>query len=250
MSLASQDRSERVIPKAERPKPAGLFENVMALGTQIPGTLGYICRRKLKRRQCNRAQDTFSEVLQDTRAGDLCIDLGANVGEITTRMAATGADVISFEPDPAAFDALSKVVQDLGNVTLHQKAAGVRAETLMLRRSANWSPDDPTKHTAMSSLVRTDGKMAESNSIPVEVVDIIAFLEDLDRDIRILKMDIEGAEWEIMQKLIDHPLLGRIDCIFVETHERVDPARFVPMFDMLQARAEQLTRPYINLYWI
>lgn len=244
------NQTARVIPKAKRPTPQGAFEIAMSLGTALPGTLGFICRRKLKRRYCNRAQDTFSEVLRDTHAGDLCIDLGANVGEITSRMATTGADVISFEPDPAAFEALSRAVAGMDNVTLYAKAAGVRAETLMLRRSANWSPDDPTSHTAMSSLVRTDAKMADDNSVAVEVVDIIGFLETLNRDIRILKMDIEGAEWEILQKLIDHPLLARIDCIFVETHERVDPARYVPVFDMLQARAEALTRPYINLYWI
>lgn len=243
-------RQARVIPRAKRPTPKGFFENAMALGSRLPGTPGYICRRKLKRRFCNRAQDTFSLVLADTGPGDLCVDLGANVGEITTRLAATGADVISFEPDPAAFDALTRATAGLDTVTLHQKAAGARADRLMLRRSANWSPDDPTRHTAMSSLVRTDAKMDEDNGVMVEVIDLIAFLEALDRDIRILKMDIEGAEWEILQKLIDHPLLTRIDCIFVETHERVDPARFVPVFDALQDRAEGLTRPYINLYWI
>ena len=63
-------------------------------------------------------------------------------------------------------------------------------------------------------------------------------------------MDIEGAEWEIMKRLIDHPVLSRIDCIFVETHERIDPRKYVPIFDALQDRAEQLERPYINLYWV
>jgi len=240
----------RVIPQAKRPTPQGLFEQVMALGTLLPGQAGYLCRRKLKRRFCMRAQDTFSLVLEDTGAGDICIDLGANVGEITTRMAGTGADVISFEPDPDAYGALTTATAGHPNVTLHQKAAGVQAGQMMLRRSAKWSPDDPTRHTAMSSLVRNDDKMDDTNGVMVEVVDIIAFLTALDRDIRILKMDIEGAEWDIMQRLIDDPLMARIDCIFVETHERVDPARFVPVFDALQDRAEAISRPYINLYWV
>jgi len=238
----------RVIPRAKRPAPQGAFENLRGLLTRLPGNPGYIARRKLKRRQCIRAQDTFSEVLADTHAGDLCIDLGVNVGDITTRMAATGADVIGFEPD--AYAAAVTATGNLPNVTLHQKAAGHQADQLMLRRSAKWSADDPTRYTAMSSLVRNDDKMDATSGVMVDVVDIIAFLEGLDRDIRILKMDIEGAEWDIMQRLIDHSLLTRIDCIFVETHERVDPARFVPIFDALQDRAEQLTRPYINLYWV
>ena len=240
----------RVIPRAKRPDIQGPFETAMALGSRLPGTLGYIARRKLKRRHCNRAQDTFSEVLADTGAGDLCLDLGANVGEFTRRMAETGADVISFEPDPGAYSVLEKAVEGLPNVTLVHKAAGHQEDKLMLYRSDKWSADNPGAHTKSSSLVIADGSADDGNAVMVDVVDIISFIEALDRDIRIIKMDIEGAEWAIMNRLIDHPVLKRIDCIFVESHERADPAKYVPMFDALQDRAEQLTKPYINLYWI
>lgn len=240
----------RLIPKAKRPGIEGPFETLMSFGSRLPGTLGYIARRKLKRRHCKRAQDTFSQVLLDTGPGDLCIDLGANVGTFTRRMAETGADVISFEPDPGAYPVLEKEVGELPNVTLIHKAAGHQNDTLMLHRSEKWSADDPAGHTEGSSLVNPGKSENEANAVKVEVVDFIEFIESLDRDIRIIKMDIEGAEWELMNRLIDHPVLDRIDCIFVETHERIDPAKYVPMFDVLQDRAEQLTKPYINLYWI
>ena len=195
-------------------------------------------------------QDTFSEVLAETRAGDLCIDLGAIVGSITKRMALTGADVISFEPDPAAFAVLQDTVRDLNNVTLVQKAAGHQPNSLLLYRSAKWSPDDPSGRTQSSSLVLRDKDANDENAVRVEVVDIIAYLEALDRDIRIIKMDIEGAEWDILTRLVDHPILSRIDCIFVETHERQDPKRYVPMFEAFQNWAEKIERPYIHLYWV
>ncbi len=238
---------QRLIPRAKRPDIKGPFETLMSLGTRLPGSLGYIARRKLKRRHCKRAQDTFSLVLTDTGPGDLCIDLGANVGTFTQRMAQTGADVIGFEPDPGAWSVLEQAVGEFSNVTLIHKAAGHRADTLTLYRSDKWSADDPGAHTESSSLIPTKGA---SQAVKVEVIDIIAFIEELDRDIRIIKMDIEGAEWEVLTRLIDHPVLERIDCIFVETHERTNPAKYVPIFDALQDRAEQLTRPYINLYWI
>lgn len=242
--------TKRTRPIAKRPDVQGAFEKSMELGMRVPGKLGYIARRKLKRRQCARMQDTFSQVLAETRAGDLCIDLGANVGTITRRMALTGADVISFEPDPGAFSALQDAVHDLPNVTLVHKAAGHEPDSLLLHRSARWSPDDPSGHTQGSSLMHREQDADDTNSIRVEVVDIIAYLEALDRDIRILKMDIEGAEWDILTRLIDHPLLSRIDCIFVETHERQDPERYVPIFEDLQDWAEKIKQPYINLYWV
>lgn len=242
--------TQRTQPIAKRPDVQGAFETAMALGVRLPGKLGYIARRKLKRRQCARMQDTFSQVLADTGAGDLCIDLGANVGSITRRMALTGADVISFEPDPGAFAALKDAVHDLPNVTLVHKAAGHQSDSLLLRRSANWSPDDPSGHTQGSSIVHGGSDAADENAIRVDVVDIISYIEALDRDVRIIKMDIEGAEWEILNRLIDHPILSRIDCIFVETHEREDPQRYVPMFEALQDWAERIEQPYINLYWV
>lgn len=245
-----QSTKPRLIPKAKRPDIKGPFETLMALGSRLPGTLGYIARRKLKRRHCNRAQDTFSEVLAETGPGDLCLDLGANVGEFTVRMANTGADVISFEPDPGAYSILEKAVEGMPNVTLVHKAAGHQNGRFMLHRSEKWSADDPAAHTKSSSLVNPGKSVHSANAVMVEVVDFVAFVENLDRDIRIIKMDIEGAEWALMNRLIDHPVLSRIDCIFVETHERIDPVKYVPMFDALQDRAEQLTKPYINLYWI
>lgn len=240
----------RTLPVAKRPGVEGLFEKVMALGLQMPGKLGYIARRKLKRRQCARMADTFSEVLADTHAGDLCIDLGANVGSITCRMASTGADVISFEPDPGAFATLQQATAGMDNVTLVSKAAGHQQDQLLLHRSSRWSPDDPSAHTEGSSILPQGEDADPEKSVMVEVVDIVAFLEELDRDVRILKMDIEGAEWEVLHRLMDHPILSRIDCIFVETHERQNPAKYVPLFEALQDRAEAIQRPYINLYWV
>lgn len=242
--------TSKLIPSAKRPTPKGVFERTMALGAKIPGRLGYIARRKLKRRLCWRQQDTFAQVLAETGPGDLCLDLGANVGTFSCRMAKTGADVISFEPDPGAFAALQEATRDLPNVTTIPKAVGHQNDTLMLCRTAKWSHDDPSGHTQGSSIVHRAKGMIPQNAIEVEVVDLIAFLEELGRDVRIVKMDIEGAEWEVLNRLIDHPVLARIECMFVETHERQDPAKYVPMFDRIQARAEQITRPYINLFWI
>lgn len=233
----------------QAPTPVGVFETLMALGQNLPGTAGHICNRKLKRRYCRRSGAAFEQVLGRAGPGDLCIDLGANVGTFTRQMAATGADVIAFEPDPDTFAVLQQNTASLENVTLHQKAAGARAEQLMLRRAARWDPANPTKESMASSIVRNDTGMSDANAVPVEVVDFPAFLTALDRDIHILKMDIEGAEWDLLEALLDAPVLARIDCLFVETHERVNPRVNIPRFNRLAARALALDRPYINLYW-
>ena len=96
---------------------------------------------------------------------------------------------------------------------------------------------------------RNDATMDDTNTVPVEVINLPEFLAGLDRDIRILKMDIEGSEWDLMPALMEHPVLDRIDTIFVETHEWMDPARYMPIAHRLQAQAEARDHPYINLFW-
>jgi FkbM family methyltransferase len=241
--------TDRFIPKARTPVPRGLFERAMALGQTLPGKAGYICNRKLKRRFCRRAPDVFAQVMADTHPGDLCLDLGANVGEITRVMARTGADVISYEPDPVTYAALRHNTADFPTVTCVQKAAGAQAGQLMLHRSAGWRADDPLANSQSASLVRSDAGMSADNSVLVDVVDIPAMLTALDRDIRVVKMDIEGSEWDLLEALLDAPVLARIECMFVETHERVNPAVNIARFNRLCARAQTLDRPYINLYW-
>ena len=54
-----------------------------------------------------------------------CVDLGANVGEYTAKMAFMAKQVIAFEPEPWAYAALQANVADLDNVRIENVAAGV-----------------------------------------------------------------------------------------------------------------------------
>lgn len=52
----------------------------------------------------------------------------------------------------------------------------------------------------------------------VECVNLCEFLEQKER-IYLLKLDVEGAEFEILPDLIEKKLYEKIDYIVVETHE-------------------------------
>ena len=184
--------------------PVGLFEKALNQGARLSGKLGYICYRKLKRRYRFRNAHVWQEVVNDLRAGDLCIDLGANVGTVTMQLAHTGAEVIAFEPDPMTFEWMQTSIGIGRNITLLQKAAGHKKDRLLLKRSKRLK-EDWERFSEASSIVRDDKHMDPENAIEVEVVDFVAFLESLDRDIRLIKMDIEGSEWDLLEALLDHP---------------------------------------------
>ena len=78
-------------------------------------------------------------------------------------------------------------------------------------------------------------------------MDFLRYLGDLE--IGVLKMDIEGAEVQILEALFDRPdRLHRIRYIFAETHERMIPGH-QPRVDALQRRARKIGQPSVNLYW-
>ena len=238
----------RFQPVMNRQEPVGWFEQALHYGQKIPGKLGYVCYRKLKRRYRFRNSHVWKEMVDDLRKGDLCIDLGANVGTVTMQLAQTGADVIAFEPDPMTFEWMTTSIGIGKNITLVQKAAGHKEDRLLLKRSTRLD-EDFERFSECASLVRSDSGVNQDNAVEVEVVDLPAFLESLNRDIRLIKMDIEGSEWDLLEVLLDHPVLERIDCIFVETHEWMDPKLYMAKAARLQEKAETLDRPYINLFW-
>ncbi|TVS12670.1 MAG: FkbM family methyltransferase [Wenzhouxiangella sp.] len=150
--------------------------------------------------------------------GDVAIDCGANVGEITARMAANGATVHAFEPSPIAFEALTGKTAGLDSVVAHQCAVSDHDGTarLYLHRKFKHSP---LGHSAGSSLKAAKHNLDPDHSIEVPTIDLADFIESLPSRVRVLKIDIEGLEVMLINHLIDRGVLDRIDQVFCETHE-------------------------------
>ncbi len=198
-----------------------------------------------KARRKRRAKAIFHA--QELRPGDLAIDCGANVGEITRLLAANGATVHAFEPNPIAFEVLARETTDLGNVSLHQCAVSDRAGTarLFLHRKLK---HDPLGHSAGSSLVGAKHNLDPDNSIEVPVVDLADFIESLPSRVRLLKIDVEGLEAVLLNHLIDRGVINRIDQVFCETHELKVPGLLADCRALRQRLArENIT--HVNLDW-
>lgn len=189
----------------------------------------------------------FEAACAALRPGDLAIDLGANVGLITERLAETGADVIAFEPDPHAFGLLSQRLAGRDNVTLVQAAAAAQAGSLPLRRHRDFATD-PDRRTVSSTLVAGKRRMDGETAIEVEVKDFVAWLHDLNRPVKLLKIDIEGSEVALLERLLRDPVVARIERIFVETHERA-VLSLAARTRALKRLAARMDRPAINWDW-
>jgi FkbM family methyltransferase len=57
--------------------------------------------------------------------------------------------------------------------------------------------------SSRSSLIAEKRNVDETGGVQVRVIDLVAFIEKLGRPIKLLKVDIEGAEYALLNGLID-----------------------------------------------
>ena len=211
---------------------------------RLPGEWGRYYERKFLGLHAVAA---FDEALRRSE-GMTCIDLGANVGVYTRKMASVAKQVIAFEPDPWACAELRANVADLDNVTIVNAAAGACEKKVLLYRHSRFE-NDPASYSEASSVIADKRSVTEENAVEVRQIDFIRYIEGLDEEVGVLKIDIEGAEVDLLESLLERPdILKRIDHIFVETHEKRIPAH-KQRINALYEKSQNIERPCINLSW-
>lgn len=155
--------------------------------------------------------------------GDIAIDCGANLGAITLVLAAGGAEVHAFEPNPDAFAILERATKHLPNVHRYQQAVLDAPDRMTLHLHMNYARN-PERFSSGSSLISDKRNVDGSGGIEVEVVDLVAFIESLQKPVKLLKLDIEGAEYTILHALLDRCMMDLIERVFVETHAHAIPS--------------------------
>jgi FkbM family methyltransferase len=140
-------------------------------------------------------------------AKNFIVDAGAHAGFFT--IYARGLNplvkIIALEPEPANLEALEKhlKINNIENVEVLDKALAGKSG----RRNLLISPDSHNH----SLVDKADG-------LPHIVVDTISIAESLNRSISLLKMDIEGGEFEIIENL-DRETAEKIGAIILEYHD-------------------------------
>lgn len=184
----------------------------------------------------------------DLGPGDVAIDCGANVGDITARMAKTGASVYAFEPNPYAYYMLQQRFKEFSDVHCINKGVLDRDGMMRLYMHENSHRNEVHWSTGSSLLAFKDNVDPETY-VEIEVVDLARFISELGRCVKVVKMDVEGVECQIINRLIDTGLVKRIELLLVETHEEKIPELREPI-ESLRERITEEELSNVSLDWI
>ncbi|MCK4821427.1 FkbM family methyltransferase [bacterium] len=143
-------------------------------------------------------QDFYSQLISE---GDLCFDVGANVGRRVDVLLKLNAKVVAIEPLPHCMHILEKKYSANPNVTLVKKAIGKNKGTATMYVS------DVHSLSSLSSewidAVQRSGRYTESQwnktiTIPLDTMDSLIEQYGLPA---FAKIDVEGYEQEVIESL-------------------------------------------------
>ena len=191
--------------------------------------------------------DDFDKVVAGLSQGDIALDCGANVGLFTTRMAQSGATVYAFEPNPDAYRKLAEVTASYPNILLYQAAVTTKLGEVELYLH-KYADDDPEYWSSGSSLLAEKSNVRKDNALKVEGIHLAAFIKELGQPVKLMKMDIEGAEVDVLNQLLDEGLHESIEQAFVEVHDRRIKSLAKPT-QRLRERLQALGVSHFRLDW-
>lgn len=150
------------------------------------------------------------------KSDPLIIDGGANIGLAVNyfKKRFPSGRVIAFEPDPEIFRYLTKNTEGLEGVELVQKGL--------------WSVEDTLTFEEEGA---DAGRLDDKGTKSVEVTRLSPYLNN---QVDYLKLDIEGAEFEVLCEIKDK--LINVERIFVEYHNFTSrPQRLSELLEMLKS---------------
>jgi len=168
---------------------------------------------------------------QTVDKGDIAVDIGANLGLVTLRLAnlvTSEGRVHAFEPNPTMLRYLrTSIAHNDLDVQVHAFALGKQEENLSLYV--------PKKNAGRASLLpHTNRELIEVHEVPVKMLSKVASQKNWDR-IDFIKIDVEGFEADVFRGGIE--VLKRTKpkaILFEENNPFTDNEGLPPVMRILQ----------------
>lgn len=176
----------------------------------------------------------------------IIIDCGANIGDFTSVVARSGSRVVSVEPHGECFSILRKRFATNKNITL--KRGALSDHTGKTRLYLHKILDGVSGSQASSLEIKKDN-LDPSKYEEVETFKLSDIVFSLNKQVDLIKIDIEGHEDVVLNDLIDTGAIDRVRYVLVERHDQ--------KYDFLKERLRKVEEKIlknklndkINLNW-
>ncbi|HVS05272.1 MAG TPA: FkbM family methyltransferase [Candidatus Dormibacteraeota bacterium] len=173
----------------------GLWGTTKTAWDRVQRASGNTARRR------HHAETFYRQFVRD---GDLCFDVGANVGNRTAVFLDLGAKVVAIEPQPSCAEALRKQYGRSGRLAVVPKAAGSRpgvGELMISPANALSSMSEDWLDTVKASgRFRAFQSHSWKESITVPITTLDEMIQEFGAP-AFCKIDVEGYEAEVLKGL-------------------------------------------------
>ncbi|MEM9788524.1 MAG: FkbM family methyltransferase [Pseudomonadota bacterium] len=145
---------------------------------------------------------------------DVVIDLGAHIGKASIEFSHYARAVYSFEPNPHVFAELQRQVKNYPNIQIFNKAVSDQTGQMELY----YEEPKPGRHYEGATIVSGKSNVTYDTHKTVDVISIAEVLDMVGGPNVVIKMDIEGAEYVVLDAILASDHLDRIKKIYVECH--------------------------------
>lgn len=142
------------------------------------------------------------------KSDPLILDCGAHIGMaiLYWKEQFPLSKVVAFEPDPFNFKLLKSNTQSLSNIEFVNKAVWVNDGQVEFEDKGSWGSKISDSHSE------------ETKTIKVDCTRLANYIKD--RRVDFLKIDIEGAEYEVLKDCATY--LTNVENLFLEYHGAIE----------------------------
>lgn len=153
---------------------------------------------------------------QVVKKGDTVLDIGANIGTVSSRFLTLRFKVHAYEPDSRCIAFLKRRFAnfDSSNFYLHHCAVGDHEGRVHLNYGHLTSESN--------SILEDKPGTGDAGGEDVALCDIQSILDSHDY-VSLIKMDIEGAEYDVLDKMLTEENIKKFGVCLVEVHANKIP---------------------------
>ncbi len=185
------------------------FKRFIAFTTTYPGFLCYVIDKSSFLYMYSEIFEKEIYKFESKAKQPFIIDCGANIGLqiVYFKRRFPDAKILAFEPDPSIFEILEKNISSAG---VNSDVTCIQACLAKKEGEVSFYPDGSDG----GSIVHNNNN-AEAIKVPAH--NLKTFITE---PVTFLKIDIEGAEFEVLESIIDK--LHLVENIFIEYHSMIN----------------------------